>query len=107
MTGTWLWWEPRKTARNGEIVVAILEDEEATLKRFYKERGSGAFAAGQFRVATDPCRQGRDSRCCARSDTTLSLIGSERSIWPRQLAVRSGPQVCVLHVRRERAVPAL
>ena len=29
--------ERRQTARNGEIVVAILEDEEATLKRFYRE----------------------------------------------------------------------
>ncbi len=28
--------ERRQTARNGEIVVAILEDEEATLKRFYR-----------------------------------------------------------------------
>jgi repressor LexA len=29
--------EKRNTARNGEIVVAILEGEEATLKRFYRE----------------------------------------------------------------------
>jgi repressor LexA len=29
--------ESRKTARDGEVVVAILEDEEATLKRFYRE----------------------------------------------------------------------
>ncbi|MHC4079182.1 MAG: LexA family protein, partial [Planctomycetota bacterium] len=29
--------ERRDTARNGEIVVAILENEEATLKRFYRE----------------------------------------------------------------------
>ena len=31
--------EHRKTARNGEIVVAIVDEEEATLKRFYKEDG--------------------------------------------------------------------
>lgn len=30
--------EPRKTARNGEIIVAILDDEEATLKRFHREK---------------------------------------------------------------------
>jgi repressor LexA len=30
--------ERRQTARNGEIVVAILADEEATLKRFYREK---------------------------------------------------------------------
>lgn len=29
--------EPRDTARNGEIVVALLEEEAATLKRFFKE----------------------------------------------------------------------
>lgn len=31
--------EHRQTARNGEIVVAIVDDEEATLKRFYQEEG--------------------------------------------------------------------
>lgn len=29
----------RKTARNGDIVVALTEDNETTLKRFYKENG--------------------------------------------------------------------
>jgi repressor LexA len=31
--------EKRETAENGQIVVAILENEEATLKRFYREKG--------------------------------------------------------------------
>lgn len=31
--------EQRSTARDGEIVVALLEDGSATLKRFYKESG--------------------------------------------------------------------
>lgn len=31
--------ERRSDARNGETVVAVLPDEEATLKRFYKEQG--------------------------------------------------------------------
>ena len=31
--------ERRQTARNGEIVVAIVDDDEATLKRFYREDG--------------------------------------------------------------------
>jgi repressor LexA len=30
--------ERRKTARNGETVVALLEDGEATLKKFYKDK---------------------------------------------------------------------
>lgn len=28
----------QSTCRNGEIVVAIIEDQKATLKRFYKEK---------------------------------------------------------------------
>ena len=31
--------ERRDTARNGETVVAVLPDGEATLKRFYREEG--------------------------------------------------------------------
>lgn len=31
--------ERRETAQNGETVVAIIDDNEATLKRFYKENG--------------------------------------------------------------------
>lgn len=31
--------ERRESARNGETVVAILDEEEATLKRYYKEKG--------------------------------------------------------------------
>jgi repressor LexA len=31
--------EQRKEARNGETVVAVLAGEEATLKRYYRERG--------------------------------------------------------------------
>ena len=31
--------ERRETARNGETVVAVLPDGEATLKRFYRENG--------------------------------------------------------------------
>ena len=30
--------QPQETARDGDIVVALLEDSTATLKRFYKER---------------------------------------------------------------------
>ncbi len=31
--------EQRSTARNGDIIVALVNDEEATVKRFYKENG--------------------------------------------------------------------
>ena len=31
--------EPRRTAENGQIVVAIVDDNEATLKRYYREKG--------------------------------------------------------------------
>jgi repressor LexA len=31
--------QPRPTAENGEVVVALLDNGEATLKRFYREQG--------------------------------------------------------------------
>lgn len=31
--------EDRKTAENGEMVIALIDGEEATLKKFYRERG--------------------------------------------------------------------
>ncbi len=34
--GDWVVIEQRVTARNGEIVVALVDDEDATLKRFEK-----------------------------------------------------------------------
>jgi repressor LexA len=32
--------EPRESARDGEVVVALLRGQEATLKRFYRENGT-------------------------------------------------------------------
>lgn len=37
--GDYVMVEPRKNPKNGDIVVALLEDGEATLKRFYREKG--------------------------------------------------------------------
>ena len=31
--------EERETARNGEMVIALLNNEEVTLKKFYREKG--------------------------------------------------------------------
>lgn len=36
--GDFVVYEERPTARNGEVVVAIVDEEEATLKTFYKEK---------------------------------------------------------------------
>ena len=38
-SGDYVICQKRTTARNGETVVALLEDGEATLKKFYKEKG--------------------------------------------------------------------
>lgn len=38
LSGDWVLVRKQETARNGEIVVALIEDE-ATVKRFYKEQG--------------------------------------------------------------------
>lgn len=37
--GDWVVVKPQVTARDGEIVVALLDDGEATLKRLYREKG--------------------------------------------------------------------
>jgi repressor LexA len=36
--GDWVVYEQRSNARNGDTVIALIEDSEATLKRFYKEK---------------------------------------------------------------------
>ena len=36
--GDWVVFEKRSNARNGDTVVALIDGEEATLKRFYKEK---------------------------------------------------------------------
>ena len=36
-----------KTANNGDIIVALVDDEEATVKRFYKEKWSLPAATGK------------------------------------------------------------
>jgi repressor LexA len=42
--------KPQPTAQNGDIVVAILDDYEATLKRFYRESGKGADGSDRIRL---------------------------------------------------------
>lgn len=39
LDGDYVVLEPRETADNGEVVVALLNGDEATLKRFYRENG--------------------------------------------------------------------
>jgi repressor LexA len=36
-TATTCWWRKLKTAHNGDIVVALVDMSDATLKRFYRE----------------------------------------------------------------------
>ena len=42
--------KPQPTAQNGDIVVAIVDDNQATLKRFYREPGKGAGGAERIRL---------------------------------------------------------
>ena len=37
--GDYVMVEDRKTAENGEMVIALIDGDEATLKKFYRERG--------------------------------------------------------------------
>ena len=74
---------PQQTARNGDIVVAQVEENAVTLKRFFREKGrvrlqpanpnyppqfyptSGSRASSSASSAgsTDRCRCGRSGRC--------------------------------------------
>ena len=42
--------KPQPTAQNGDIVVAIIDDDQATLKRFYREPGKGASGSDRIRL---------------------------------------------------------
>lgn len=50
--------KPQQTAQNGDIVVAILDENEATLKRFYRESGRGP--GGVDRVRLQPANAQMD-----------------------------------------------
>lgn len=42
--------KPQPTAQNGDIVVAIVDDNQATLKRFYREPGKGPGGSERIRL---------------------------------------------------------
>jgi repressor LexA len=42
--------QPQQTAQNGDIVVAIVDDDQATLKRFYREPGKGPGGTDRIRL---------------------------------------------------------
>lgn len=42
--------KPQPTAQNGDIVVAIVDDNQATLKRFYREPGKGPSGSDRIRL---------------------------------------------------------
>ena len=48
LDGDYVVCEKRSTARNGETVVALIDGDEATLKKFYRERG---------RIRLQPCNE--------------------------------------------------
>ena len=50
--------QPQPVAQNGDIVVAILEDNQATLKRFYREPGKGV--GGSDRIRLQPANSEMD-----------------------------------------------
>ena len=59
--------EDRKTADNGEMVIALLGGSDVTLKKFYRENGQRPAAAGQpGDAAASSCRPTR-CRCRAWS----------------------------------------
>ena len=45
--------EQRDSANNGEIVVALVRNEEVTLKRIEQKPGGGVFASGECQYGSD------------------------------------------------------
>ncbi len=62
--------EARKTARNGEVVVAVIEDE-ATLKRYYREKG---------RIRLQPANEGLCPRMVDPRKTQIEIRGVVRGV---------------------------
>ena len=57
---------PRRTPRNGEIVVALLENGEATLKRWYREKG---------RIRLQPANEAYEPLYVKRVDVQGVVVG--------------------------------
>jgi repressor LexA len=55
--------KPQSVAQNGDIVVAIVDDDQATLKRFYREPGRGP--AGSERIRLQPANSQMDPIYCS------------------------------------------
>jgi repressor LexA len=60
----------QSTCRNGEIVVAILEDQESTLKRFYKERK---------RIKLQPANSSMKPNYCSAVEVLGVVVGVVRN----------------------------
>jgi repressor LexA len=55
--------KPQSVAQNGDIVVAIVDDDQATLKRFYREPGRGP--SGSERIRLQPANSQMDPIYCS------------------------------------------
>ena len=75
INGDYVLVERTRTARQGEIVVALVHGSETTLKRFYSEGTRFTPAARQYRDGADlcPCRTSGDSRARAGGSAQIPL----------------------------------
>ena len=75
INGDYVLVERTRTARQGEIVVALVHGSETTLKRFYAEGASGSAAARERRDGADLCSgsPGRHSGPGARRSAQIPL----------------------------------
>ena len=63
--------ERRSVASDGEMVVAVLPDEQATLKRLYRRKGGWRLQPAHPKLATPGCPRGRGPRRCHRGRPPL------------------------------------
>ena len=96
--------EQRQTAENGETVVALINGQQVTLKRFYVEARGGPPPAGQSRdgAAVSAARRTANPRHRLRGD---SLRGVTPGI--RRRAYRADPRARGHRVRLGRRLPTM
>ena len=68
--------EERKQVFNGEVVVALIDGENVTLKKFFRRRRASEASAGQRQPGADPCKRGStdNSGCGCRYHAEVLIV---------------------------------
>ncbi len=91
LDGDYVLVEKTKTAHNGDIVVALIESSDATLKRFFREGDNIRLQPSNAAMAADyrACRERGDSGACDWGVAEVLKSGCRLSVF--KLSVKLGP----------------